>query len=105
MPIWATAPITREPEVRLSNWQIVEIDAGTWHFVGFNIRLREGRVSSAIVTFDPEARTGVTRSGRVYKLEGEPGTDPDADWTWAGWKWRNSVKSHKVVTEQALTGG
>lgn len=104
MPIWATAPVSEEPSIRLSDWQIVEVDDGTRHFVGYNLCLHEGRVSSAIVRFDPDTRTGVTRSGRVYRLEGALGEDQDALWTWTGWCRVNGVKRATVVTELALEG-
>ena len=104
MPIWAVASITEEPEVLLSDWQVVEIPGGTRHFVGYNQSLREGRVSSMIVEFDPATRTGITSSGRVYRLLGEPGENQDALWTWTGWCRVNGVTSATVVTEEALSG-
>ncbi len=104
MPIWSVSPVTQEPEVLLSDWQIVEIPAGTRHFVGYNQGLREGRVSSTIVEFDPATRTGITESGRVDRLVGEPGEHQDALWTWTGWMRVNSVKSFQLVTLKALHG-
>ena len=71
MPIWAVASITEEPEVLLSDWQVVEIPGGTRHFVGYNQSLREGRVSSMIVEFDPATRTGINNqnnAGRVIPV-------------------------------------
>jgi hypothetical protein len=54
-------------------------------------RFAEGRVSKAIESLDLVARTGVTRSGRLYELIGEPGSDPDADYVWAMWARANGV--------------
>ncbi len=93
-----------EPEVTLVRWQVMEIEAGTRHFVGYNLRLREGRVSSPIQTFDPKRLTGMTRSGRIYKLIGEPDVDPDAECTWYGWMRVNGVKRFEDVTDRALGG-
>lgn len=82
--VWAAAPVDVEPEVRLSSWRVYAV-RGQRHFVGYNLILREGRVSSAIQFFDPKTRRGVTRSGRVYELVGSSGWDPDADWVFGVW--------------------
>ncbi len=88
MPIWETSPVNEVPEIHLRSWQIFEVTKHgetTRHFAGYNITEREGRVSSAIVHFDPQTRTGVTLSGRVYQLVGSSGTNMDAAYTWNRW--------------------
>lgn len=90
----------QRPDISLIIWRVLEIDAGTRHFVGFDIEAREGRVSTAIQQFDPRARTGVTESGRVYALLGSPGYDKDGQFVWGIWKRVNSVKSERDVTDE-----
>jgi hypothetical protein len=85
MPVWIVAPIEREPEIKLASWSVRELPGGDRHFVGWNTRGVEGRVSSRIVSFDPEARRGVTNSGRVYELVGDEGTNLDANYVWHVW--------------------
>ena len=49
--------------------------------------LREGRVSTAVMQFDPGTMSGRTASGRVYRLQGPVGFHPDAMYvrsTWLG---------------------
>jgi hypothetical protein len=81
--IWGTAPVNEEPEIRLSSWSIRELSDGDRHFVGYGDG--EGRVSSKIITYDHETKRGVTRSGRVYELVGNPGVNNDAEYVWACW--------------------
>lgn len=102
MPIWRVASIQQEPEVVLSSWRIMETPEGTRHFVGYNENWREGRVSSAIQEFDPVARVGRTRSGRIYQLHGASGYNSDADYVWAQWCRINRVPESVDATERAL---
>jgi hypothetical protein len=99
--IWETTPIIETPEIELAHWQIYECsDSGltTRHFVGFNLTEVEGRVSSAILIFDMSNMRGITASGRVYALVGDPSKDPDADYVWQHWKQINSITEYKNVT-------
>jgi len=66
--------------------------------VGWCIENREGRVSTAIASFDPASARVVTQSGRIYALAGPPGTNLDAEYTWARWKALNDVASATDVT-------
>jgi hypothetical protein len=45
---------------------------------GWDVQNGCGRCSTPVTWFDPAAATAVTRSGRVYRLEGEPGDNDDA---------------------------
>lgn len=58
---------------------------GGYHLVGWNLTDREGRVSTAIQTYDPETHRGRTASGRVYELVGPPGGDPDGECVLGQW--------------------
>jgi hypothetical protein len=91
MAIWITRPVDEIPELELIDWDVRELPDGDRHFVGWNITEREGRVSSKIVTFDPHNMTGVTRSGRVYKLLRNPGYNSDAEYVWRAWCHINKV--------------
>ena len=98
MSFWTPAPIEDHPEVYMSRWKIIEAtdDSGvkSRHFVGLDEF--GGRVSSAIQKFDLDKKTGVTNSGRVYKLIGCPGTSVDAEYVWSVWK------KHNKITEQTI---
>ncbi len=69
--------------VVLELWCIREIDAGTRHFVGYDIVDGKGRVSTPIMEFDPETGTGVTSSGSRYQLVGRAGQNRDAEYVWS----------------------
>lgn len=99
MNVWRTAPVAYEPEILLGHWRIIELPDGDRHFYGYRLDAAEGRVSSKIVTYDPVAKRGVTRSGRVYRLEGESGFHPDAEYVWAAWKRLNDVVEFKDITK------
>lgn len=79
-------------------------DRGELHFIGYAVDNHEGRVSTAIESLDLAARTGVTSSGRLYELIGEPGRDPDADYVWAMWARANGVICAKDATAELLSG-
>lgn len=99
MSVHRVPPVSAEPETVLSRYRIFELPSGTRHFCGYVARDREGRVSSEIVSWDPEARIGVTKRGRRYRLDGDPGFDSDAEYVWNAWKHVNSVTDFKDVTE------
>ena len=106
--IWAVKPIDERPELVLSDWAIFEVKMAhasvrTRHFAGYNVRDREGRTSSAIVTFDPEAMTGVTESVRVYQLRGHPGLEREGDYVWR--RWLDIAKAGEVVDVTASASG
>ena len=104
MPIWKTRSIEQVPQLTLIHWSVRELPNGDRHFVGYNITEMEGRVSSKIVKFDPEAMVGRTRSGRVYKLDGSMGTSGDSEYTWNRWLniYGLSPDATKVVSETEL---
>ncbi|SFT95543.1 hypothetical protein [Paraburkholderia aspalathi] len=105
MALWTIGSLASEPAVFISRWRVLEIDAGTRHFVGADKRNLNGRVSSAIVAFDNKQLRGRTLSGRVYQLLGSPGRSDNADYVWRRWCVVNEVKSFSDVTSQLLAGG
>jgi len=103
--IWQSRPVDEVPEVVLSHWRVMRTDSGDLHLVGIRAERGTGRVSSAIVELDIDARVGMTRSGRRYVLDGAPGPDEDgdADYVWAGWCQVNRVSAFRDVTDELLT--
>lgn len=69
-----------QPEVSLSNWAILELEDGARFFMG-DLDGHPGRIrtSTPIRMFDPATMTGVTQSGRIYHLRGEPRSNPTED--------------------------
>lgn len=100
MPIWKVLPITDEPEIKMTQWQVIELPNGDRHFVGYNYRQWEGRVSSKIEYFDPKTMSGITESNRRYQLEGRPGHNKDAAYVWAQWMRINGVGEFKDVSKE-----
>lgn len=100
--IWRVATVEEQPSLTLIRWSILETDAGTRHLVGFCPQNMEGRVSSAIVRFDPGSMRCITGSGRVYQMEGAPGYDDDGAYVWEAWMRINSVNAWIDVTGAVL---
>ena len=72
----------------------------TRHFAGYNVTDREGRASSAIVTFDVATGRGVTVSGRVYELRGRTDFNADGEYVWHRWLEINSAMDVVDVTDE-----
>lgn len=85
MNVWKPASIKDEPEVILSQWNVMRLLDGSRHFVGWNVMLGEGRVSSAIKEFDNTTMSGKTQSGRIYQLNGPSRHNADASYVWTIW--------------------
>lgn len=103
--VWACAPVSESPELELRAWHVFEVQLPdrperTRHFTGYNATDREGRASSAIVTFDAATRRGVTQSGRVYELHGGTGFSHDGEYTWNRWLSINSATDVVDVTAE-----
>ncbi|WP_198419757.1 hypothetical protein [Geomonas edaphica] len=109
--IWKAPPVSEQPCIYLIRWSIMETEKGTCHFVGYNSGNSEGRVSTPIETFDLATVRGVTQSGRIYKLVGPPGYDPDAEWVWAMYasalklKWREVTGEFVQALKDAASSG
>jgi hypothetical protein len=108
--IWPQPAVSAEPEKFLESWRIAKVvrDAegslyksgvGTFHFVGRDCRSYNGAVSSAIVSFNPVTMHGVTKSGRVYQLNGLPGYSGDADYVLKNWARGNKVEVSDATQE------
>lgn len=107
MSVWSATPVDEVPELVLSSWAIMEVSDGetvTRHFAGYNETEGEGRASSAIVTFDAATMKGVTSSGRVYQLRGDPGLRGDGLYVWGRWERINGVTESRDVSQEVLGG-
>lgn len=102
MSVHAVAPVEEQPRLTLEPWTVYETETGELHLVGHCLETGEGRVSSAIIRFDPKTMTAVTRSGRLYLLQGTAGLDDDAVWVWQFWATVNGVKSATDVGGQLI---
>lgn len=98
--IWSTPSPSIEPEIMLIGWSVFELPSGTRHFVGYNVRHSEGRVSTPIISWDAEQQQGVTRSGRRYQLVGDPGSDPDGLYVWG---WYSQGSAYVDVTHEYVS--
>lgn len=80
-------PLDRQPVVTLVRWLVFALPTGTRHFCGIHKGddPTRGRVSTDIVGFDPATSTGMTASGRLYRLEGPPGDDAVVDLVLRRW--------------------
>lgn len=104
MALYGVAGIDQEPETVLAHYRIYELPNGDRHFCGYVPAHRDGRVSSKIVAWDAGSRIGTTRSGRRYRLAGEPGHDGEAQYVWAAWKRINDVTDFRDVSDEYAPG-
>lgn len=102
--VHAISPVGVEPQTVLTRWslrQVIGLDGKrTRHLVGWAVF--EGRVSTAIVSFDLARLHVITESGRLYHLAGPPGYDSDAEYVFRRWlKISDSTRS-KDLTRSLL---
>ena len=97
--IWSVPDIYEQPSISLIRWVVRETSRGERHFVGYNVEDREGRVSSAIQSFNAETCKGVTQSGRIYQLVGPAGYDRSGDYVWRNWAYAKGIEWKDVSIE------
>lgn len=102
--IWPIASVDDRPQILLSTWRLYEISAAwsavpTRHLVGWADEAAHAQVSSAVEQIDPAQRGCVTRSGRLYRLIGAPGSTVETAFVWDTWKVVNGVKGEREVTD------
>lgn len=104
--IWSVAPVEAEPQKWLDAWQVFKVvkangfaDRFGLHFVGRNCRESNGAVSSKIESFDATTMRGITGSGRVYQLVGQPGVCDDARYVLSNWCRINRVEVEDATKE------
>jgi hypothetical protein len=108
MPLWTFGTVESEPQVRLTDWRVLEatyVDAAeprTRHFAGSDARDGTGRVSSAIASVDVPKLRGITRSGRVNELVGRSGGHVHAGYVWQAYCDINGIGSSTDVSHELL---
>jgi len=101
MNIWKGKPVNAVQENVMSRWRILEAN-GARYAVGWNETEHEGRVSSAIMSYQKDRRILVTSSGRGYRLLGEPGLDPDGAYVWNCIAAGSGIRAWQDVTTEYL---
>lgn len=84
-------PVVAEPNVVLVAWELMQVRVGAVHFVGRRLDNGLWRVSSIVESFDASQSVGVTRSGRMYALQGARGFDGHGAIAWMAWCKANGV--------------
>lgn len=84
-------PVVAESYVVLVAWELMQVQVGAVHFVGRRLDNGLWRVSSIVESFDASQSVGVTRSGRVYALQGNRGFDGHGTIAWMAWCKANDV--------------
>lgn len=102
MPYLNPPSVIDQPRVVLTRWSLLRTDNGDVHAIGYSVFDRWGRVSSALVAFDPSTRVAKSASGRLYELDGEPGVDGDALYVLPRWCAANGVSTYDDVTAEIL---
>ena len=109
MPLWTFGTVESEPQVRLSDWTVLEVTylddaiSRTRHLVGCDHYDGSGRVSSAIASFDALRRRASTKRGRVYELVGRSGSSSNAEYVWGLWCRINGVATFTDVTAELFS--
>jgi hypothetical protein len=104
MTVWNIDSIEKRPDVTLTDWAVFEVPLNgldqpwTRHFAGWSCEDSQGQVGSAIRGFDPATGACVTKSGRVYRLQGRPGLSADAEYVWNRWKRIAGVEAERNIT-------
>lgn len=88
------------PKVALIRWRAMQTKSGDVHLVGYALETARGRVSTPVQSLDPQARTAITASGRVYTLEGAPGHEPMVVKLWVGWARLYGIQHWRDVTDE-----
>ena len=85
--IHVIASVSVQPIAVMTHWRLFQVlRAGglrSRHLVGR--ANNEGRVSSALLQIDIALMTATSESGRVYRLSGPAGFEPDAEYVWSVW--------------------
>lgn len=97
-------PVRIEPEITLSSWRVFDVDfdiekvPSSYHLVGIDVSEGDGRVSSPIRKMDLALNIVTTRSGRLYRLAGQPGSGGVQSDIWKNWQRMNRVRGYGDVT-------
>ena len=97
-PIHPIHTVSVQPFSVMTHWRVFQVrgplGSRSRHLVGR--AGGEGRVCTALTSL-----TAVSGSGRFYRLEGQPGQDPDATYVWEQWTRLNWTR-HMLEITRAL---
>lgn len=111
MPIWRTPSVENEPVIELTDWRVFalssnEMETRTLHLVGYQQAYRQGRISTALIMYDPATKRAQTQSGRTYILIGGPGSgSSDGLYTLDVWSRMNGFTNKEDVTADFIASG
>lgn len=106
MPVWTIEPISEQPVSVMLDWRVYEVQQAdraerTRHFAGSVGRDYDGQSGSAVVSFDPATRCGLSELGRIYKLAGRgSGLGMNAEYVWNTWKRKSGATDVVDVTTE-----
>ena len=101
--IGPVAAVDAQPLLTLERWRVYETNRGDRHFVGYCVETHDGRVTTAILSFNASTKTGVTTSGRRYLLKGWPCFDSDAEHVWSFYTSQNEITETRDVSLEYLS--
>lgn len=97
-------PDKAETKIQMTSWSVREVsssdinEGSTQHLIG--LVNGYGRVCSPIQEFDRETMIATTRSGKQYKLLGEPGLNMDAAFVFENWCQMYKITQVTDITDQ-----
>jgi hypothetical protein len=107
MTVWMVDPVADFPHITLRHWAAFKVPLDgedkpwTLHLAGYAMQTDQGQVCSAVQRFDPKTARCVTKSGRIYSLDGEPaGLSGDAAYVWERWKRVAGISLERDLSEQ-----
>lgn len=98
------APIDFEPDRTLVKWRIYQATTQERYFAGHCVETGRPEFTDPLVLFDRSSLKALSASGKVYRLEGAPGSEvADAD-RWELEAWIHDIEAAYDVTDTALSG-
>lgn len=88
MRVRQACSVDEQPVITLVRWRLSKICEEGYKCRYLNGYCKENmtdRISSPIALFNEKGMVCVTMSGRIYRLEGPPGFEPDADFVLGIW--------------------
>lgn len=101
--IGPVATVDEQPLLTLERWRVYETNRGDRHFIGYCVETHDGRVTTAILSFDAGTKTGITMSGRRYVLKDWPCFDSDAEHVWSFYTLQNEITQTRDVSLEYLS--
>ena len=93
-------PVTERSDVVLSKWMIWEVNGKNHHIIGWNEKLKEDRVTSRVVAWDPWNQKARTSSGKIYRLRGLPEECSNSNHVWYRWQINQKISTALNVSAE-----